>query len=117
MQIQIQAAHFDDQGTSRQSIEQRVRFALRRLQHQISQARIRLTDINGPRGGVDKECQLTLKQAGPGSVVIKTQGQTYANALDAALQRASQALLRSLQRRRNHPRQRPNHDQTTTEET
>lgn len=116
MQIQIQTAHFDDQGTSRQSIEQRVRFALRRLQHQISQARIRLTDINGPRGGVDKECQLMLKQAGPGSVVITTQGNTYASALDAALQRASQALLRSLQRRRAHPRQRPSHDIPSTED-
>jgi ribosome-associated translation inhibitor RaiA len=115
MQIQIQASPFELQDTSRQSIEQRVRFVLRRLQHQVSQARIRLTDINGPRGGVDKECQLLLKQAGPGQVVIKTQGTTYASALDAALQRASQALLRARQRRRPQARRSQEYQPTNDE--
>lgn len=116
MQIQIQTAAFPSQDTSRQSIEQRVRFALRRLQHQVSLARVRLSDINGPRGGIDKECQLILKQAGPGQVVVKTLGESYIHALDAALQRASQALLRSAQRQRRHPRQRPASQQSTDEE-
>ncbi len=116
MQIQIQAAEFNPVDNSRQSIEQRVRFALRRLQHQVSLARVRLSDINGPRGGRDKECQLTLKQAGPGHVVVKTLGQTYGHALDAALQRASQALLRSAQRQRRHHRQRPESSAPNPEE-
>ena len=107
MQIQIQAAHFNDADASRQSVEQRVRFALRRLQHQVRQARVRLTDINGPRGGVDKECQLTLKQSGAGQVVVTHQGTSYAAALDAALSRASQVLVRSLQRKRTTVRHSP----------
>lgn len=115
MQIQIQASHFDEQGDWRASIEERVNFVLRRLRHQISQARISLSDINGPRGGVDKQCQLTLKKTGAGAVVITTNARTYANALDAALSRASQAIVRSLQRKRASVRGQARRDNAPTE--
>lgn len=41
--------------------EQRVRFAMRRLQVLVPCAKVQLSDVNGPRGGADKRCQIELK--------------------------------------------------------
>lgn len=34
----------------------RVRFALRRLRAMAPRAKVQFSDVNGPRGGVDKRC-------------------------------------------------------------
>ena len=49
---------------------ERVRFALRRLTTFVPHAKVQFTDVNGPRGGLDKCCQVELKTAGAGTVVI-----------------------------------------------
>ena len=38
----------------------RVRFVMRRLTRLVPRATVQLTDVNGPRGGVDKRCQVEL---------------------------------------------------------
>ena len=50
--------------------ERRVRFVLRRLGWMVSRAEVRMSDVNGPRGGVDKRCQVELRTDGTGSVVV-----------------------------------------------
>lgn len=40
--------------------ERRVRFVLRRLSRLVPRAEVQLSDLNGPRGGVDKRCQVEL---------------------------------------------------------
>jgi hypothetical protein len=101
MQIQIESRRLNDEsGKSRIDVEQRVRFALRRLGTEVQRARISLRDINGPRGGVDKQCRLTLKTDAYGTLVVTAQAQSSGHALDRALQRATQALVRVWQRKR-----------------
>ena len=38
----------------------------------VPRARVQLSDVNGPRGGVDKRCQVELRTAGTGTVVINS---------------------------------------------
>ena len=64
MQIQIQTSDLETPTGWREQVEKRVRFVLRRLRHGIRHARVSLRDVNGPRGGVDKECRVTLKRDG-----------------------------------------------------
>lgn len=80
--------------------ERRLRFVMRRLRWLVPQARIRLSDINGPRGGVDKRCQVELHTAGLGTVVVTAVARHWREALDRALGRAAQALLRTWRRAR-----------------
>lgn len=80
--------------------ERRLRFVLRRLSWLVPQARIRLVDLNGPRGGVDKRCQVELHTAGAGTVVVTAVATHWAAALDRALARAARALLRAWRRSR-----------------
>jgi ATP-dependent Zn protease len=50
--------------------------------------------MNGPRGGVDKRCQVELKTDGAGSVVVVSVAKDWRTALDDALARAARFLMR-----------------------
>lgn len=76
----------------------RVRFALRRLTTLVIRAKVQFSDINGPRGGVDKRCQVELKTEMVGTVVIASLARDWRTALDRSLARATRVLTRSLQR-------------------
>ena len=41
--------------------ERRLSFALRRFQEHVRHVRVRLTDVNGPRHGVDARCAVTAQ--------------------------------------------------------
>jgi len=105
MNIVIESSRSGAAPDWRRTVEQRVRLALHRLQGQVQQARISLRDINGPRGGVDKQCQILLTTAGHGQLVIVSRAEHAQGALNQALQRAMHALTRSSQRRRRPMRQ------------
>ncbi|MBL8510259.1 MAG: HPF/RaiA family ribosome-associated protein [Betaproteobacteria bacterium] len=76
----------------------RVRFVLRRLSSNVHHAKVRLSDINGPRGGIDKCCQLEIKTNNLGTVVIASQARDWRTALNQCLARISRVLTRNLQR-------------------
>jgi hypothetical protein len=83
---------------------ERVRFALRRLSWLVPRAKVQLSDSNGPRGGIDKLCQLEFRTP-TGLVVISSRSADWRGALDLALQRAARVLVRSLQRMRKPSRE------------
>ena len=87
----------------------RLQFVLRRIQWLVPRATVRLSDVNGPRGGVDKRCQVELDTDGSGKVVITAQARDWRTAIDNALSRAARVLLRLWQRGRSRPRATPRH--------
>ena len=76
----------------------RVRFVMRRLTWLVPRATVQLSDVNGPRGGVDKRCQVALRTDGRGTVVVTAMARDWRSALDGALSRASRLLLRLCRR-------------------
>ncbi len=76
----------------------RIRFALRRRTALVPRARVQFSDINGPRGGVDKRCKLELSTLGSGVLVTASLARDWRTALDLALGRATHALALSLDR-------------------
>ncbi len=76
----------------------RMRFALRRLRTFVPRAKVQFSDVNGPRGGVDKRCQVELTTEKAGTVVIASLARDWRTALDRSLGRATRVLTRSLQR-------------------
>ena len=76
----------------------RLQFVLRRLRNLVPRARVRLSDVNGPRGGVDKRCQVELNTEGAGTVVITALARDWRTALDSAMARAARSLAHSWQR-------------------
>lgn len=80
-------------------VERRVRFALKRLAWLTPRVRVHLSDINGPRGGIDKRCQIELQTAGGRPVVVTSLAKDWFSALQSALARAARSLLHNWQRR------------------
>ncbi len=87
----------------------RLQFVLRRVRWLVPRATLRLSDVNGPRGGVDKRCQVELDTDSNGKLVITAQARDWRSAIDAALARAARMLLRLWQRDRRHGRGSPRH--------
>ena len=97
MQIIFESRNADG-AQMRDLTHERLRFALRRLSTFVPRAKVQFSDINGPRGGVDKRCQVELSSEKAGTVVITSLARDWRTALDLSLGRATRALTRNLQR-------------------
>jgi hypothetical protein len=97
MQIIFESRDADGNQMRDMSVH-RVRFALRRLSALVPRAKVQFSDVNGPRGGVDKRCQVELSTDAKGTVVIASLASDWRTALDNSLRRAIRVLTRSVQR-------------------
>lgn len=98
MQIEIQARDFPMTEALASHIERRIHFVLSSRFDQIQCIRVRLMDINGPRGGADKRCQIHLGLPGLHDIVIEdTEADLYV-AIDRATNRVGRTLNRRLKR-------------------
>ena len=102
MQVLFNSRH-SQAADMRDLTERRVRFVLRRLGWLVPRAEVQMSDVNGPRGGIDKHCQVELRTDGAGSVVVTSVAKDWRTALDQALARAARLLMR-LWRRGNDAR-------------
>ncbi|HHJ16919.1 MAG TPA: HPF/RaiA family ribosome-associated protein [Gammaproteobacteria bacterium] len=100
MQIDIQARNFQLTEALSNHTERRLGFALSARDDHIQRVIVRLSDINGPRGGVDKHCHIQVVLAHMPDVVIEdTEADLYA-AIDRAADRAGRTVARRLARQR-----------------
>jgi ribosomal subunit interface protein len=106
MQIEIQARNFSLTQALRMHIERRLGFALATRYDHIKRILVRLSDINGPRGGNDKCCQLQVVLPGHADVVIEDTESNLYVAIDRAADRASRTVTRRLGRLRDKGRAR-----------
>ena len=105
MQIDIEARDFPLTEALRSHAERRLRFALTCCGEHIRRVAMRLSDVNGPRGGADKRCRLQVVLAGlPDVVVEDTEADLYV-AIDRATDRAGRTLVRKIDRRQTLLRQ------------
>ena len=93
--------------------ERRVRFVLRRLGWLVPRAEVQMSDLNGPRGGVDKRCGIEVRLKGAPAIAIDdTEADLYV-AIDRAAERTGRTLDRRIARRRHlatrHAHPEPSH--------
>lgn len=81
-------------------INSRISSAFSRAEDNIESTSLTVSDINGPKGGIDKECTIIIKAAGIKSIVISEQQSKIYAAIDRCISRASQSLMKQLQRRK-----------------
>jgi putative sigma-54 modulation protein len=75
----------------------RFAFALGRFHGRVRSVTIRLTDVNGPRGGVDKQCRVTAHvRGGTRAIVLEDIDADAAVAVDRAADRTARAVARAV---------------------
>lgn len=102
MQIVIYAKGLTLESDLKHHIEKRLHFALNWAKYHVSRVSVRLSDLNGPKGGLDKSCHIQLSAPGLGTVVIKDTESSFMTAIDRAADRIGHTLSRKLGRK--HPR-------------
>lgn len=116
MQVKIQARGFPLTDALRNHTHTRLGFTLSHAANRIRRVGIRLSDLNGPRGGVDKRCLIEVRINGLPPVVIEDIQPDVYTAIDRALGRAARTVMRRLEygmsKRRQELRQQPYHDFT-----
>jgi putative sigma-54 modulation protein len=98
MRIDLHCENVEVAPGLRDYVARRMRFAIGRFQDHIQWARVKVADVNGPRGGADKRCvvQLRLRNL-PDVVFAITQFEVRA-AVDQAAERVSRVLAQRLRR-------------------
>lgn len=104
MRIEVRGRGFEVTSALSRYTERRLLFALARFSSRITVIRAHLHDVNGPRGGVDKQCQLAAVVAAVGEVRILEAGENIHAAIERAADRLARTVAREMARRRERPR-------------
>lgn len=100
MNIDIQANGLTLTTGLRQHIRQRLFNAFKSTHQHLRKITVRLMDINGPRGGQDKQCRIHIGMIGGQDVVIENTDAQLHTAIEDAANRAQHTLARRIQKRR-----------------
>jgi ribosomal subunit interface protein len=104
MQIEIQV-HAEKPGELRSYIERRLSVALDRFMDRLGTVEVRISDVNGPQGRVDKSCEIRVQLSRSGVLLIQEarDANVYAS-IDSAVERISRSFSRHLERNTLKPR-------------
>lgn len=100
MKIDVRFRGLEASETLREHIRRRVHFQMSRFGGAVRSVVVKIGDINGPKGGVDKRCQVTLRGSRLGPVTIEDLSADLYSAVDSALDRAARAAGRDIGRAR-----------------
>ncbi|MGK0441809.1 MAG: hypothetical protein ACJA0N_001610 [Pseudohongiellaceae bacterium] len=80
-------------------IDHRLSFAFARTRDEIASTTVIVTDVNDPKGGVDKQCKVVVKPFGLREIVITEKRDDIRQAIDRCLARAGRCLNHKLKRK------------------
>ena len=100
MQVEVRIQGTDLADAVRTYAVRRIRFALGRFGSRVGRIVIRISDVNGTRGGVDQCCHISAELLPSGKVVLEQVDADLFAAIDRAAERVGQAVRREIQRKR-----------------
>lgn len=100
MQLVIHGRHMELSQSLRSHASSRLLAALDRHESCVQRVDVRLSDAHGPRGGVDKNCEILIDSPRIGRLVITETGDDLYAAITRAAHRAKELLGRVRQHSR-----------------
>ena len=100
MEVEVRIQGTDLGEAIRRYAARRIRFALGRFGSRVGRVTVRISDINGARGGVDQCCHISAEIPPRGEVVLDQVDADLFSAIDRASARVGEALRRETQRNR-----------------
>lgn len=87
----------------RQYLRRKLAQKLRKFSPAVVRTSVRVEDVNGPRGGMDKRCRIKVVLRGLPSVVVEEHHASLQSAIDGALIQMERTVRRATDRRREKP--------------
>jgi putative sigma-54 modulation protein len=100
MMIHVRSRQVDVDKEVRAHIERRLQFNIGRFSPRILRVTVRFVDLNGPRGGVDKECRIEIRLLPTGSIYVEDRDANLYAAFDRAADRVARSVARTVKRSR-----------------
>ena len=82
----------------REYAQRRLKTALGRYRHALESVQVRLSDVNGPKGGIDKHCVVEVRGPALVPIVIRERDADLYAAIDRAAERVDRTVGRRLSR-------------------
>ena len=105
MELSIRTRDVELTDALREQITRRVEFAFDTFEDYIEDAFVYLMDLNGPKGGVDKLCQIIVRARGLGELPVRETGTTLQAAINRATRRLKYRLSEALRTSDTIPRE------------
>ncbi|MEM9659976.1 MAG: HPF/RaiA family ribosome-associated protein [Planctomycetota bacterium] len=107
MLIQIVDRNETLDESMREFAKKRLLFALSRFGRRVQRVRAVLSDVNGPKGGVDKSCRVTVKLLRLPDVCVSNEDLDARACFSRAADRVGRAVARTIEREQHFERRRP----------
>ena len=92
MRLDIRSRNVALNSELRQHIARRVGQALNRFEQRVGSVQVAFTDVNGPKGGPDKVCRLTVVLAGCDQVTVTEYGSNLFRIVDRVADQVKQRI-------------------------
>lgn len=100
MVIEVRFRALDASESLREHATRALHAQLGRHEAELDSVVLRISDVNGPRGGVDKRCQITVRGARLGNVSLDELREDPYAAVEVAIERVARVVGRELDRSR-----------------
>mgnify|MGYP001011427738 CR=1 FL=1 len=97
MEVQIKARGLPAAKNLRNHASRRIRAALGRFGNAVQSVTVRLSDINGPRGGADKLCRIVIQMKSR-SIVMEELGDDMRRVIDRLSERVQFNVARQMEK-------------------
>ena len=105
MQIKIHFSGGKRSDFGNHDFEQVFANSLQRFHHRLKKVHVYIEDINGPKGGIDKQCRCVLHVRRMPPIVIQDQDESMNALLYRVANRASYVLIQKVDRKKKRNRQ------------
>lgn len=101
MNVLMHGVHFDLTDQTKAYITEHLVVPMEHFfQDPTAEIEVHLVDNNGPKGGLDQECRVTVRLPGLPSIHVEEATNNIFQSIDACRDRLEKAVKRSVERRR-----------------
>jgi putative sigma-54 modulation protein len=104
MRLHLQGHNIQLSDALHEYAARRISFAFDRIADRVREVVVRLTNVNGPRGGDDKLCQVQVRLASGGSLVLQDRDASAYRAIDRSIARIKRIVKDEIRRKRDRRR-------------
>ena len=104
MKTEVRFHGLEPSESLREHAARRIHFHLSRFGHDLTAVVVRIGDVNGPKGGLDKRCRITVRGPRLGSATLDEYSGDIWSAVHLATERVARNVGRTLEKTRGFAR-------------